>query len=141
MTEFSFLELAGLCSALLLALIFVWAAAAKLGDRSATETDFRSLGLPQPGLLAKTIPVIEIGVAGLLAVSPGWGGVAAFGLLTLFTAVLVPVVRSGRVASCACFGGGTSKPVGARHIVRNGVLAVLALAATAVNQSTLDLIS
>lgn len=127
-----FWELAGLGSALVLALVFMWAAAAKLRDQANTVADFASLGLPRPRVLAKVVPVLEIAVAILLAIWPGWGGVAAFTLLVVFTTVLVAVIRSGATAACACFGGTSSHPVGMRHLIRNAGLLCLAIAATTV---------
>ena len=75
-------------------------------------------------------PVTELATALGLVVLPGWGGVLAFALLAAFTANLAFVIRSGRVATCACFGGTSTAPVSVRHLVRNGVLLALALAAS-----------
>jgi uncharacterized membrane protein YphA (DoxX/SURF4 family) len=138
--DLALLDLVGLVCAGVLALIFVWAAVAKLRDRAATETDFASLGLPRPALLATAVPVAELSVAGLLAIVPGWGGVAAFGLLALFSAVLVGAVRSGSTASCACFGGGSRSQVSWAQVGRNAVLGLLALAAVPVSSTTATLL-
>ena len=71
-------------------------------------------------------------IAALLVLVPGWGGVAAFGLLAAFTAVLATVIRSGRVVRCACFGASDSDPVSRRHLIRNALLGLLALAAATI---------
>lgn len=125
------MTLLGLAAAIVLAAVLVVAAVAKLRDPEATAADFASLGLPAGPLLARAVPAAELATAAALVLNPGWGGVVAFALLAAFTAVLASVIRSGRVATCACFGGSTAEPVSARHLVRNGVLlALAAIAAT-----------
>ncbi len=121
-----------LAAALILALVLAWAGVAKLRRPTATADDFAELGLPWPTRLAVAVPVIELVTAALLVVIPGWGGVAAFGLLAVFTANLAVVVRSGRVVSCACFGEASRAPVSSRQLARNGLLAGLALVAATV---------
>lgn len=126
----SALNVVALLAAFALAFTFVVAAVAKLRSPVETAEDFRSLGLPRPDLAARLVPAVELVTAAALILSPGWGAVCAFAILAAFTATLAAVVRSGRVVSCACFGGTSSAPVSKRHLVRNGVLLVLALVAT-----------
>lgn len=121
-----------LAAALLLAVVLIVAASAKLRRPEATAEDFASLGLPQPAALAIVVPALEAACALLLVVVPGWGGVASFGLLAIFTAFLVSVLRSGRVVACACFGTNDRDPISARHLVRNAGLGLLALAAATI---------
>lgn len=121
-----------LLAAVVLAGVLVVAAAAKLRRPQETIDDFAGLGLPWPGPLATVVPLVEIGCAVLLIVVPGWGGVAAFGLLATFTAVLATVIRSGRVTSCACFGARGRDPVSVRHLIRNAVLGLMCLAAATI---------
>lgn len=121
-----------LAAALALAGVLSLAAMAKLRRPEETEADFASLGLPRPSTLAITVPVVELACAALLVVLPGWGGVASFGLLALFTAFLVTVLRSGRVVACACFGANDRDPVSARHLIRNAGLGLLALTAATI---------
>ncbi len=122
-----------LSAALALAIVLVSAGLVKLRRRPATANDFAQLGLPQANRLAVIVPLIELGCGALLVVVPGWGGVLAFGLLSMFTAVLVGVVRSGRVVRCPCFGAADQSPVSVRHLVRNAGLLILALAAATVS--------
>jgi uncharacterized membrane protein YphA (DoxX/SURF4 family) len=124
------IDLLAIASAVILAATFLVAAVAKFRSKSATTTDFQSLGLPQPALWAVVVPLLEVITAFLLLVVPGWGGVAAFTLLAAFTANLALVLRSGRVATCACFGGASATPVSGRHLLRNAVLLALALMAS-----------
>lgn len=126
----SVLDLGAVAAALALAAVLAVAGRAKVGDLEGTARDFAELGLPWPRPLARVVPAAELATALALVVLPGWGGVAAFGLLAAFSANLYVVIRSGRVVSCACFGANDRAPVSVRHLVRNGVLAGLALAAT-----------
>lgn len=64
-------------------------------------------------------------VVGLAVPGVVWAGVSlSAGLLASFTAAIAAALRRGTSASCRCFGGSTR--LGARHLVRNGVLLVLA---------------
>lgn len=127
-------------AAWLLAVVLAVAAVAKTRDPVATANDFASLGLPRAGLWARIVPGLEMATACLLVLNPGWGGVAAFGLLSAFTANLLLVIRSGRPAHCACFGGTSASPVSARHVVRNLGLLALALAAATLDDWIWDLL-
>lgn len=113
------------------------AAIAKLREPARTATDFRTLGLPLPSVLARVVPGLEITVAVALLAIPGWGAVAAFGLLTLFTALLVSLVRSGQQIACACFGAVSDEPVSWVEVVRN--VALLAATATVIPIDRLEI--
>lgn len=118
----------GLVSILAVALAAVLAAAAvaKLRAPARTAADFTALGLPLPRLLARLVPLVELAVALGLVLVPGWGAVAAFGLLALFTALLISLVRSGQSIACSCFGAVSDEPVSWVEVTRNGVLLVMA---------------
>lgn len=120
--------------AVALALVLVTAAVAKLRSPARTAGDFAALGLPVPGLLARVVPAAEIAVAGTLIVAPGWGGVAGFGLLAVFTALLVSLVRSGQAISCSCFGAVSDEPVSWVEVTRNAFLLVMAAAVTPIDR-------
>lgn len=117
-------------AAIVLAVVLGWAAVTKAVDGAATADGFAALGLPRPAVLARLVPLAEAATAVGLVVVPRWAGLAAFGLLAVFTAVLVSMLQSGVSAPCACFGAGANRPVSAGQVVRNLVL--LALAATVV---------
>lgn len=121
--------LATLC-ALALAAVLLWAAVAKLRRPAQTAADFDALGLPLPAVLARLVPAVEAAVAVALVVVPGWGAVAATGLLALFTALLIGLVRSGQPIACSCFGAVSDEPVSWVEVTRNLVL--IAAAATVV---------
>jgi hypothetical protein len=119
-------------SATALALVLAWAAVAKGIRPRATTIEFRQLGLPLPGVLARLVPIIEVVVAILLVLTPGWGGVFAFALLAGFTTLLVSIIRSGRVVSCGCFGSTSNEPVSINEVTRNLVLLTLAAGAASI---------
>lgn len=108
--------------AVAVALTLVTAAVAKIRQPIRTAQDFAALGLPIPRFLARCVPAVEIAVAMALLVIPGWGAVAAFGLLALFTALLVSLVRSGQSIACSCFGAVSDEPVSWVEVARNVVL-------------------
>ena len=120
--------MSGLASILAVALaaVLVAAAVAKLRSPDRTAADFTELGLPLPGLLARLVPLVELAVAVALVIVPGWGAVAAVGMLALFTALLVGLVRSGQSIACSCFGAVSDEPVSWVEVTRNAVLLVMA---------------
>lgn len=120
----------GYVGAVLLAVVFARAGAAKLARRSQTVSSFVALRLPAAHRLAATVPVAELALAATLVAFPPVGGVAALVLLVAFTAVLVRAIKSGTTAPCNCFGSTGAEAMSVVDIVRNGMLAVLAVAAT-----------
>lgn len=119
-------------AAYVLAAVFVLAAVTKARRPADTAREFAELGLSGATVLARVVPTIELGCAAALLLVPAYGGMASFALLAAFSAVLVTVIRSGRVVTCSCFGGVGSRPVSPLTLVRNGgLLALAAVAATA----------
>ncbi|MBW3651315.1 MAG: hypothetical protein KY458_12185 [Actinobacteria bacterium] len=121
---------AGRLAALALAGLLGWAAVAKLRRRPATIASFQDLRLPAPSVLAVVVPVVEAFVAAALVLRPRLGGWPALLLLAAFSIVIVRAVAAGAEAPCACFGSGGERPVSTRELVRNAVLAALAVLAT-----------
>jgi len=130
--------------AIFLAAMFALAAVSKLRDRTGTRDGFVNLGLPMPDVLAWAVPVLELAVGVALIFTPGWGGVAAFALLLVFTVVLVTTITSGRLVPCRCFGGTSDEPVSWAQVVRNvwllGLAAVASLAITLERPSVAQLV-
>jgi uncharacterized membrane protein YphA (DoxX/SURF4 family) len=120
---------AGMTAAALLAAVLAWAGAAKLQRGPATVDGFTALGMPQPRYLARGVPVVELVIAVLLIAVPLIGGALALVLLASFTALLVVRIRAGSEVPCACFGQPNAPPLSWTEVVRNGILAVLALLA------------
>ncbi|MFV0259637.1 MAG: MauE/DoxX family redox-associated membrane protein [Acidimicrobiales bacterium] len=116
-------------AAVVLAVVLAVAAVAKLIRPRRTREDLAGLGLVATPALAVIVPVIELTTAVLLVLRPAWGGVMAFALIAAFTAVLVQVIRSGRVARCACFGSLGNEVVSRSGVIRNAFLLVLAVTA------------
>jgi peroxiredoxin len=114
---------------LLLAAVFVLAAAAKLADRATARRAFEDFGVPSPltGWLSIAVPLVELAVAVSLvpnATAQVAGG-AALALLLLFSAAIALNLARGRKPDCACFGQVQSAPIGGTTLLRNGVLAAV----------------
>jgi len=125
--------MAGACylAGLVLAVTFAAAGWAKLRAPRATAATFAALGLPAPGGLARGVPLVEFGLALALTVVPVLGAGGALAALAGFSAVLVGPLRAGRDVACGCFGTSGTARVSWVELVRNGLLAGLALAALA----------
>lgn len=120
---------AGYLSAVILACVFAWAGSSKLrhGDRAAEA--FRAMHLPAPMILSKGVALLELALAFLLLTAPSLGGPLALVVLLAFTLVLGRSIRAGGNARCGCFGTARQKPVSWVELVRNGLLAMLAVGA------------
>jgi uncharacterized membrane protein YphA (DoxX/SURF4 family) len=123
-------------AALVLAVVFAWAAVAKVRALDATTTSFRGLGLPAPGPLARVVPAVEAALAVALVWRPGLAGFAALALVVAFSLVIVRAVASGSTVGCACFGGQAERPVSVLELVRNAGLGALAIVATGATAGT-----
>jgi uncharacterized membrane protein YphA (DoxX/SURF4 family) len=121
----------GYACAVVLAAVFVRAGAAKLARPAATSAGFATLGVPAAAGAAHIVPVVELLVAaGLLAV-PRAGAIVALVLLAVFSGFLARALRAGTTAPCNCFGTARTDPVSPVDLMRNAMLAVLALAGLA----------
>ncbi|WP_426512239.1 MauE/DoxX family redox-associated membrane protein [Dactylosporangium sp. McL0621] len=125
---------------LLVATVFAVALAGKVGSGRAYRAFVDSL------LQMRVVPVraarpaaaasvaAEVAVVALLLVPLRWAAVGGFvvaaGLLTVFAVAIAISLRGGNRAPCRCFGA-SATPLGRRHIVRNSVLVVIALAGLA----------
>ena len=111
----------------LLAAVFAFAAGAKLADRTATAEGFRALHVRHADLLAVAVPVLELVTAVLLVAAPAVGAGLALFLLFWFSVLLVRRLRAGSNAPCKCFGSTRTRPIAWTDVLRNGLLAVLAV--------------
>lgn len=114
-----------------IAIVLITSGAAKL-RRPDDEEGWAQLGVPaalRRQWLIRLHPIGEIVLAVALLALGGAAGTAAAGLAALlFSSYLVLVWRAWRAtpdASCACFG--RRRPIGARTIVRNSWLVLLAV--------------
>lgn len=125
-------SMVGTLAAAALGLVFLAAAATKLGDLGAWPAQAAALGAP-----ARVVPVVpwwELVLGALLIVGAArpWPAVLAGLTLVVFTALIVRVLRRGQHPPCACFGNVRARPLGWGHVARNGVLVVLAVVAASV---------
>jgi hypothetical protein len=88
------------------------------------------------GVVAGGIVTVEAACALVVPVSAVVGLIGCLGVLTVFCGGIVAVLSRGVTASCACFGA-TGAPLGRQHLVRNGLLAGIALGGLVAN-SELD---
>ena len=123
---------AGATTAVLLAMVFWWAGFAKVRTRDRVVVELDALGIRSPEVVARVLPLAEVLTSILLVVVPWIGATLAIGLLVTFTVVLIRVVRSGAVLSCACFGATSQRPVSWVDVARNvGLIAAAAVALAA----------
>ncbi|MBK5224024.1 MAG: DoxX family protein [Acidimicrobiia bacterium] len=119
----------GTLTAVVLAVVLAYAGVSKWRTPIGTESSFASLGLPVPHVLARVVPVAELGAGVVLVAAPRIGGILALAMLGSFTVVLALRLSQGVTVGCACFGRADAPPLSPVELFRNAVL--LALAATA----------
>jgi uncharacterized membrane protein YphA (DoxX/SURF4 family) len=114
-----------------LAAVFITAGVGKLIDLDGSRKAMRDFGVPESvadafGLL---LPIAELVIAVTLIFRPTaqWAALAAFVLLLAFIAGIANAMRKGEAPDCHCFGQIRSEPAGRGTLIRNGVLAVIAL--------------
>lgn len=125
------MDLVLLIARLVLAGVFVASAVAKLADRTGSRQAVSNFGVPErfAGPIAALLPAVELLIAVLLIprATAWWGALAGLLLLLAFSAGIAYNLARGRTPECHCFGNLSSDPIGPRHLVRNGVLEVLAV--------------
>ncbi len=70
---------------------------------------------------------IVLGAVLVVQVAPIPAAVIALVTLVAFTGLIVRRLAQGEHPPCACFGAWSAKPLGPGHLVRNGVLMLLAV--------------
>jgi len=121
----------GTVVAVVLAAVWAWAAVAKAVRHAETVEAFASLELPAPHALAIAVPAVELATAAALLARPAVGAAVSLVLLAALTTVVVRALYRGIETGCGCFGSRRSDRVDSADVVRNGVLAALAVLATA----------
>jgi uncharacterized membrane protein YphA (DoxX/SURF4 family) len=108
---------------------FLLAGGSKLAARDAWPAQAR--GLHAPEAVIPVVPWWELLLGALLVVQVGRPVVAALALATMivFTVLIARRLAAGDHPPCACVGAWSATPIGPRHLVRNGVLMVLAVLA------------
>ncbi len=116
---------------LVLSAVFALAGATKLLDRPGSRAAMINFGVSErwASLAASMLAASEIVIALLLLPSStAWfGAVGALALLVLFIVQIGINLAQGRTPDCHCFGQLYSRPIGRETLVRNGILALLAL--------------
>jgi hypothetical protein len=108
--------------------VFVASGALKVRD-AAWPASARAFGAPAWSVPA--LPWVELALGVLVAAQFRWAAAGALVLLGAFTWLIVVHVVRGDDVPCACFGSPSSspRPVSWWHVVRNLVLAGLAVVA------------
>jgi methylamine dehydrogenase accessory protein MauD len=119
----------------LLVVVFATAGVGKLLDLEGARNSLRDFGVAERlanvgGLL---LPLAELATAIALIFRPTaqWGAVAALILLLGFIVGIARAMRQGVAPDCNCFGQIHSAPAGPATLVRNGILAALAVVVVA----------
>jgi peroxiredoxin/uncharacterized membrane protein YphA (DoxX/SURF4 family) len=120
-----------LATRLVLAAVFAVAGLGKLADRAGTRKSLADFSLPALLIppVAILLPLAELACAVALVplASAWWGAAGALALLFLFTVAMAVTLARGEKPDCHCFGQLHSEPIGASSIVRNVLLASLAV--------------
>src|SRR3954447_25925161 len=115
----------------LLAVVFATAGVGKLLDLKGSRQSLMDFGMPVG--LASTggvlLPIAELTTAVLLLLAPTAqiGAILALLLLAGFIFGIARAMRQGFAPDCNCFGQLHSAPAGRSTLIRNGVLAALAI--------------
>jgi thiol-disulfide isomerase/thioredoxin/uncharacterized membrane protein YphA (DoxX/SURF4 family) len=116
---------------LLLAAVLLVASVAKLLDLRGSKRAVTEFGVPArlAAPVGAVLPFAELAIALALlpAGSARYGAIAAAALLTVFALAIARSVARGEAPDCHCFGQLHSAPAGWRALVRNAVLAGLAV--------------
>ena len=116
-------------AAILLGAAFVVAGASKLAAGSAWPA--QAAGLGAPAWSVAPLPWFELGLGAILISNLARRPAAIVGLVLLLalSSIVVVRLREGKHPPCACFGAWSARPIGPAHLVRNGVLVMLAVLA------------
>ena len=128
-----------LVSRVVLALVLVVAAVAKMVNRPGTKESLERFGVRASVAPAASValPVVELGIAvALVPVQTAWAAaLAALVLLTAFTVAIGVAIVRGDDAPCNCFGTISARPIGPKVLARNLVLIGLAFFVVAAGRS------
>jgi uncharacterized membrane protein YphA (DoxX/SURF4 family) len=112
--------------------VFVYAGVAKMLAGRQWPASARRLGVPTAAAMIVMIAEVVIGLG--MVLGDAWRDgflLAAAALLVAFTSLLLVQLRKDVRPPCACFGGATQRPIGARDVMRNVILLALVLVAIA----------
>lgn len=112
--------------------VFVYAGCTKLLAGRRWPESARRLGVP--GWVALVVTPVEVVVGLGMVLGDQWrrGFLAVAGaMLVAFTVFLARKLRDDDRPPCACFGASSTRPIGARDVVRNISLLILVIVAIA----------
>jgi peroxiredoxin len=122
----AFMVFALVFSRIILAFVFSVAAIAKIRDLQGSRAALVVFGLPDflAGTVAVILPLVELATAILLlpSATASLGALLSFGLLLIFTSLIVINMALGRRPACHCFGQFQSEPIGPSTLARNVAL-------------------
>jgi uncharacterized membrane protein YphA (DoxX/SURF4 family) len=114
-----------------LAGVFALAGTAKLFDLPASRRAVIDFGVPEPAgrVVGTLLPLVELATALALIFHPTarWGALVALALLLAFIGGIANAMRQGKDVDCGCFGPVYSATASTPTLIRNAVLAALAL--------------
>lgn len=120
-----------LLARIVLAITFLVSSIGKFLDLKGSRKAMRDFGLPESlaGPAAIGLPIVELITAVLLipTSTAWWGAILSFLLLAAFIGGIAYNMKQGRAPDCHCFGQIHSEPAGPRTLIRNGLLALVAL--------------
>ena len=120
---------------IVMGLLFIVAALAKIGDVAAFSTqihNFRMIPVALENLVAMTLPWIELlaGLSLLIGIRPRSGGMIVTVLMAFFLVAVAIAMARGLDIECGCFGTADATTVGLSKLAQNAVMLVLAFIAT-----------
>lgn len=132
-----------LLARLVLVVVFLVAGVGKLLDLKGSQQAMRDFSLPNflATPLGILLPLAELAVAVALipTASAWWGALGALVLLLLFVAGIAYNLTLGRKPDCHCFGVFYSSAIGINTLIRNLVLAAVAVLVVAFGPTTSEL--
>ncbi len=115
----------------LLAAVFLVAAVGKLLDLTGSRRALEGFGVPTAAVPigGVALPLVELAVGIALLVRPTarWGALCALLMMLAFAGAVDRAMSRGEAPDCHCFGQIHSEPAGPTTLIRNGVLAAMAV--------------
>ena len=119
----------------IMGIVFIVAALAKIGDVAAFSTqihNFRMMPVSLENLVAMTLPWVELlaGLSLLLGIRPRSGGLIVTVLMAMFLVAVAVALGRGLDIECGCFGTADATRVGLSKLSQNLVMLILAFIGT-----------